>query len=89
MERNIKNIIYFQKERKTSDCVNNVQSIDFAADVTMGRTSCMLDRGISYKTILCSKVGIQKPEFYFFYRFFKLSGCEGNLEKLTEMLWPV
>lgn len=76
------NIIYFQKEKETWHCVYNAQSIDFAAGFTMSRASYILDHGISYKTILCSKVGIQKLKFYFFidFFFFKLSGCEGNFE---------
>jgi len=65
-----KNIIYFQKERQTWHCVNNAQLIDFAADLAMGRASCILDHGISYKTILCSKMGIQKLKFYILIDFF-------------------
>lgn len=85
----IKNIIYFQKEGKTWNCVNSAQSIDFAADVTMGSVSCILDNGISYKKILCSKVGIQKLEFYFFIDFSNFINVRVILKILTEMLPPV
>lgn len=52
----VKTIIYFQKERQTWHCVNNAQMIDFAADIMMGRASCILHHAILYKTILYSKV---------------------------------
>lgn len=55
----------------------------------MVSVSCILDNGISYKKNLCSKVGIQKLEFYFFIDFSNFLDVRVVLKILTEMLQSV